>query len=90
MAIVKISLTNTQWTLISNSDPFITFQNSGSFPIYINFTSNNTAPTDNVGLIYGPREGEMKKYLTDMTKMSNPTHVWAKSVAKVGSIIVEQ
>jgi hypothetical protein len=90
MAFVKISLTNEAWTLIGNNVTRITFQNGGQFPIYINFTAANTAPTDTVGLIYGAREGEMYKLLTEMTSVPLPKFVWARSTVRIGNVIVEQ
>lgn len=90
MAFVKIAVNKEDWTLIGESVSAITFQNAGQYPVYINFTNGNTAPTDTVGLMYGPREGELKKTLTDMTTVSTPNHVWAKSVSYTGNVIVEE
>lgn len=90
MAFVKIPVNKDAWTLIGESVSTITFQNAGQYPVYINFTNGNTAPTDAVGLMYGPREGELKKTLTDMTAVSTPNHVWAKSVSYTGNVIAEE
>lgn len=90
MAFVKIPVNKDDWTLIGESVSTITFQNVGQYPVYINFTNGNTAPTDTVGLVYGPREGELKKTLTDMTTVATPDHVWAKSVSYTGNVIAEE
>lgn len=90
MSFVKIAVNKDDWTLIGESVSTITFQNAGQFPVYVNFTNGNTAPTDTVGLMYGPREGELKKTLTDMTTLSTPDHVWVKSVSYTGNVIVEE
>lgn len=90
MAFNKISVNKNEWTLIGESVSTITFQNVGQYPVFVNFTSGNTAPTDEVGLVYGYREGELKKTLADMTEITTPDHVWAKSVSYTGSVIVEQ
>lgn len=90
MAFVKIPVNKDDWTLIGGSVSTITFQNVGQYSVYINFTSGNTAPVDAVGLMYGPREGELKKTLTDLTAVSSPDHVWAKTVSHSGSVIVEE
>ena len=90
MAFNKIAINKDDWTLIGESVSSITFQNAGQYPVYINFTNGNTAPTDTVGLMYGPREGELKKTLTDLTTVSTPDHVWARTVSYAGNVIVEE
>lgn len=91
MAFVKIQLGSEEWTMIGASISQITFQNVGQYPIYINFTSNATSPSDNVGLVYPSYEGELKKQLTDFSQIvPNPSYVWAKSISNTGSVVVEQ
>lgn len=91
MAYVKIAINKESWTKIANNVTTITFQNASQYPFYVNFTSAaNTAPTDLYGLVYGPWQGEMKKAVTEMTTVSSPNFVWAKSISSNGNVIVEQ
>ena len=91
MAYVKITLNKDTWTKIANNVTTITFQNASQYPFYVNFTSaSNTSPTDAYGLVYGPWQGELKKSVIDMTTVSSPNYVWAKSISSNGSVIVEQ
>lgn len=90
MSYNKKNLNKDTWTLIANNVTFVTFQNASQFPFYVNFTANTTAPTDSYGLVYGPWQGELKKTTTDMTDVSSPNYVWAKSISSNGSVIVEE
>lgn len=90
MAFTKRVLTNENWTLLLGGVSSATFQNSGSFPIYVNFTSANTEPTDTVGLVYAPLTGELKTSLTNLTNVATPSHVWARCLGSQGSVIVEE
>jgi hypothetical protein len=90
MAYAKIPVTKDEWTLIIDGAPEVTFQNAGQFGVYINFTSDaNTAPTDEVGLVYGPWQGELRKDVVELTNVASPVYVWAKSIANNGNVIVE-
>jgi hypothetical protein len=90
MAYIKIDINSQDWTLIGDNINEITFQNVSQFGVYINFTAANTAPIDEVGLVYGPWQGELKKTLTDMTSVATPAYVWAKAISKSGRVIVEE
>ena len=90
MAYVKLSVDNTGWVLIGDNVSEITFQNSSAGAFYINFTSNSSPPDDEVGLVYGPWQGELKKPLEDMTNVISPSRVWAKAISRPVNIIVEQ
>ena len=89
MAFEKIEITKDEWTLIGSNVDSITFQNNGQWPFYVNFNSANTAPTDDVGLVYGPWQGELKKDVTDLTYKTSPNYVFAKSISKPTSVVVE-
>ena len=93
MAFTKVEINKDTWTLITGeaNTTTITFQNASQFPLYINFgTSANTElVTDNEGLVYAPWQGELKVALTDLTFQAGPTHVFAKSASRDGSVIVE-
>ena len=89
MAFVKNEITSSDWTLIGDDVTNITFQNASSFPIYINFNSSNTAPTETVGIVYAPFSGELKKAIADMTLVSSPTHVFARAMSKPAIVITE-
>lgn len=90
MAYSKKGINKDTWTKIANNVTSVTFQNASQYPFYINFTASDSAPTDIVGLVYGPWQGEMKKDLADMTSVSSPKYVWAKSFSSNGSVIVEE
>lgn len=91
MAFVKKSLTNTEWTLILSGVANATFQNSGSYPIYINFsTAANTVPSDEVGLIYNTHQGELIKAMDQLTPVVGANQIWAKAFSPVGSVIVDE
>lgn len=89
MAFTKTALTNDTWTLVGNNVTNITFQNVGDLPLYINFSATNTAPSDTVGLLYGPTQGEMKKDVTELTTVSTPNYVFARAKSEQAHIIVE-
>ena len=84
MAFSKVSLPSSTWTLIGNNLSTITFQNVGQQQIYINITSTNTAPTESVGFVYDIWQGESSINLT-----ATGRYVWARSIANVGSVVVD-
>lgn len=90
MAVTEIALPAGSWTKIGDNVSDMTFQNAGQWPIYINFTSADSAPADTVGFIYNTYEEEIKKTLTELTYVTTPTYVWAKPVSgRDGKVIVE-
>jgi len=89
MAFEKIELSSAEWTLIGDNVTDITFQNVSQWPFYVNFNSSNTSPTDTVGLVYGPWQGELKKDVTEMTYTTSPNYVFAKAISKTTSVVVE-
>jgi hypothetical protein len=89
MAFTKTELTSSNWTLIGNNVTDITFQNTGQYGFYINFNDSNTAPTEDVGIVYGPFQGELKTFVSGMTYKISPNYVFARSITASGSIIVE-
>jgi len=84
-----VELTNTEWTLIGNNVSDITFQVLGGNPVYINFNSTNAPPAEEFGLIYDHRNGELKKDVTEMTYKPTPNYVFARSVTRQATIVVE-
>lgn len=88
MAFTKTNLT-TEWTLIGDNVTDLTFQNVGQYPIYINFNSSNTAPSESVGLVYGAYTGELKKTVTELTYKATPNYVYARSVSANTAVVVE-
>ena len=91
MAYNKKNLNKDTWTLIANNVTTVTFQNASQIPFYVNFSANNsTVPTDIYGLVYGPWQGELKKTVTDMTTVTTPLCVWAKSISSNSAVIVEE
>ncbi len=90
MAYVKKDLNKDDWTLIATGVSVVTFQNASQYPIYINFTSTDTPPTDLYGIVYGPWQGELRKPLVTMTNVASPSRVWSKTVSTSGSVIVEE
>jgi hypothetical protein len=89
MAFTKIEITSSEWTLIGNNVTDMTFQNVSQWPFYINFNSSNVAPSEEVGLVYGPWQGELKKDVTDLTYKASPNYVFAKAISKPTKVIVE-
>jgi hypothetical protein len=90
MAYNKKNLNKDTWTLIANNVTSVTFQNTSQFPFYVNFTANTTPPVGLYGLVYGPWQGELRKTTTDMTTVSSPNYVWAKSISSNTAVIVEE
>jgi hypothetical protein len=84
-----MELTSSNWTLIGNNVTDITFQNAGQYGFYINFNDSNTDPTENVGIVYGPFQGELKTFVSAMTYKISPNYVFARSITASGSVIVE-
>ena len=66
------------WTQLTNADvTSITFEVlSGS--VYIRFTTDTTAPTEDHGLLYQKSQGELKRDLADLTYLAAADRVWAK------------
>lgn len=89
MSFQKIQIDDTDWTLIGDNVTSITFQNVGQFGVYINFNSSNTAPTEDVGVVYGPLQGELKRTCTELTYKATPSYVFARTISKAGAIVVE-
>lgn len=90
MAIAQTTLTSNTWSLIGNNVTSITFQCISQNPIYIGITTNlvgltSTAP----GLVYNRLEGELKRPLTDLTYLSSPAYVWARSISSYGTVNFE-
>ena len=89
MAFERVNITKDEWTLIGDNVTSITFQNVSQFPFYVNFNSSNTAPSEDVGLVYGPWQGELKKDVTEMTYKTTPNYAFAKVLSKPTSLVVE-
>jgi len=90
MAFAKVSLTAGDWTLIGDNVTHITFSNTSQFPIYINLTTTNTAPTEDYGILYNIKEGEKDTVLTNLAPNS-PSYVLARpSGGNDLSIVVDQ
>ena len=91
MAFQKYEIGSQEWVLIGDNVSAITFQNISQYPVYINFNTSSAVPTDDFGLVYSPAtlQGELKRPLTDLTFLANPTHVFAKAVSASANIIVE-
>jgi hypothetical protein len=89
MPISKVSVLNNSWIAIGSAVSSITFQNIGQFPVYINFTANNSPPVANTGIVYDIFQGELKQPLTDLTFVVSPNHVWARSVGASTSLAIE-
>jgi hypothetical protein len=89
MAFTKHTIENDSWTLIGNNVSSITFQNVDQWPCYINFNSSATVPVEEIGLVYGPYQGELKKNLTDLTFKATPTHVFARAISRSVTITTE-
>ena len=90
MAFAKYeNLSSTEWTLIGNNVSSISFQVEGQNPVYIGFNTSSSVPSEEFGLFYKSGQGELKRTLSDLTYVSNPTHVFARSVTKISTIVVE-
>jgi len=90
MALTKTTIYPDSWTKIGDNVTTITFQNQSDTPILIELTAADTAPALNTpGLVYDRFEGELKKSLADMTYVSSPAYVWARSMTASASITHE-
>jgi len=89
VAFTTIDISPSEWTLIGSNVTTITFQNASQYPLYINFNSSNTVPTEEVGLVYSPWQGELKKDVTELTYKATPNYVFARTVSRLGEITVE-
>lgn len=88
MALSKIGINQSEWTLIGGNVTSITFQNAGQQQIYINVTSSATPPVESVGLLYDIYQGELLVDPTLMNKSAG-TFVWARTVTGRGYVLVE-
>ena len=89
MALAKTNIYQDAWTKIGDNVATITFQNLGANAMYIEFTATDSAPTSTFGTIYNRFEGEMKKSLTDLTFVTSPAYVWARSLSGQTNVIHE-
>ena len=88
MAFVKKEINSEEWTLILSNVTSVTFQNTSSRPFYINFTANDTAPEDEIGLVYGPWQGELNRSIDELSSIGG--FIWAKAISRQSSIIVDE
>ena len=90
MALSKTKIYQDAWTKIGDNVTSITFQNQSVTPVLIEFTAADTAPAlTDPGVVYGRFEGEMKKTLSDLSFVSSPAYVWAKSITASADVIHE-
>ena len=89
MALSKTNIYQDAWTKIGDNIATITFQNLGGNAMYVEFTAADSAPTSTFGTIYNRFEGEMKKSLTDLTFVTSPAYVWARSLSGQTTVIHE-
>lgn len=74
-----ITLTANTWTQLTNADvTSITFQNKGTYHIFVKGTAGATAPTNDNGAVrYNPGQGERNVSLADLFPGIAATRVWA-------------
>jgi len=89
MALATTTIAADQWTKIGNNVTSITFQNLGDTPMLVEYTAADSAPADAIGTVYDRYEGEMKKTLTDLTFVSSPAYVWARSITASTTVVYE-
>ena len=90
MALSRTNVTCDAWTKIGDNVTSITFQNQSSSPIEIEITAADSAPAITVhGVAYKTFEGEMKKALTELSFVSSPAYVWAKSITSDADVVHE-
>jgi hypothetical protein len=75
------TLTAGAWTQLTDADvSSITFQNIGSYHIFVKGTATATAPTDATGAIrYNPGQGERNVSLSDLFPGISAARVYAYS-----------
>jgi len=88
--VVKYSLSSNTWTKVANGvSSSITFQNLGQNPIYVQFSNTGLTPSSNVGIVYNSWQGELKKSITDLTYITSPNTVFARSITSLSAVVVE-
>lgn len=90
MAFVKETIGSEEWTLIASDVFEITFQNIGQHPLYLNFSTSATPPSEEHGLVYNTWNGELKTPLDELTKLSGASHVFLKAITNSTSVIYEE
>jgi hypothetical protein len=89
MAFQKITVDKDEWVLIGDNVVDITFQNVDQWPVFINFNDSSTPPEEEMGLVYGPYSGELKRTVEDLTYKTSPNFVFAKAVSRPVTITYE-
>ncbi|PHS22142.1 MAG: hypothetical protein COA84_13250 [Robiginitomaculum sp.] len=90
MAVIETSLPAATWTKVVDNAAIASFQNTGQWPVYINLTATNVAPTDLIGFVYNTWDKETKANLSTLTFVSTPLYVWAKPIGgKTGQMLSE-
>jgi hypothetical protein len=94
MALAQTSLTGSQWTLIGNNVSSITFQVISATPVYIGIGTSSSSTASGItsttpGLVYQQFEGEVKKLVADLSHLTSPTYVFARSLSSIATISYE-
>lgn len=77
---IQYEIPGTGWTLVFSGVNPITFQNTGDVPFYVNFSDTAQPPTEDIGLVYLPGQGEIDRYISDLTYKENAQYVFVKHV----------
>lgn len=90
MPLVKRSISSTEWTLISSNTSVVSFQNVGSRPICIAYSSSNIPPEETLGWVYPPYQGEIQKEIGTLSGLSGNGYIFARAISQSSSIIVNE
>ena len=90
MALASTDLTPSNYVLIGNNVPTITFQCQSSTPVVVGIATTSAGMTSsNDGYIYNRFEGEMKKTVTDLSDDSGAAYCYAKALTGTAKIVYE-
>lgn len=92
MAFTKITASGDgSWTKIVDNKSVATIQNVGHSAFYMNFTSTDSPPVDEVGMVVQPFTIFTKQTVADLTGVAGAVYVWIKPLVVDGTarVIVE-
>lgn len=76
-----ITLSASAWTQLTDANvTSISFQNKGTYPIWVKGTATDAAPSDSSGSVrYNPGQGERNVSLSDLFPGISAVRLWAFS-----------
>lgn len=79
MARNQVTLAVSGWTQLTNADVTVITIQAINGPVFIRFTTDETTPTEEGGMVLQSGEILLNKTVSDLTKLVSADRVWAKT-----------